>query len=148
MLEITTEKVIEASIPEVWKVLTNFSEYQHWNSFMPKISGKFIEGEKLTVHIVPPEGKPDQFTATLVKVDDLKEFRWVGSFIAPWLVRGEHYFQLTRISNQRTLLTQGEIFTGLLIPLVAKKLNGNVRKGFENMNNDLARRCLLIKQGV
>jgi hypothetical protein len=144
MLEIKTEKVIDASLEDIWKVLTNFSDYKNWNSFITNISGTLVENEKLIVHISPPNGKKEKFSPNLLKVKKLQEVRWAGVFISPWLFRGEHYFKLTKISEKQTLLTQGEIFTGLLVPLAAKKLNGNVKKGFENMNEDLRKKCCAI----
>ncbi|NNM60345.1 MAG: SRPBCC domain-containing protein [Legionellales bacterium] len=142
MLEIKTEKVIEATLEDTWKVLVNFSDYNDWNSLIPNISGKLAEGEKLIVQIKPPGQKAAQFKPHLTKVNELCEFRWVGVFIMPILFRGEHYFQLTKISDEKTLFTQGEIFTGLLVPIVAKKLRENVKQGFENMNDDLAKKLL------
>ncbi len=141
MLEIKTEIVIEANLENVWKTLTNFNDYKNWNSFITDISGSLTEGSVLSVHINPPGEKPDKFMPRLLKVAEPVELRWVGVFMFPLLFRGEHYFQLKKISQDKTLFIHGEIFTGLLIPFAAKKLTGNVKKGFEKMNIDLAKKC-------
>jgi len=59
--------------------------------------------------------------------------------LRPGLFDGEHYFRIEPLSEARLRFHQGEIFTGLLVPLFARSLDGNVRQGFDAMNEALKR---------
>ena len=44
MKEIRKETEIEAPVPDVWMVLTDFASYPEWNPFMRSIKGDLAEG--------------------------------------------------------------------------------------------------------
>ena len=70
------------------------------------------------------------------------EIRWRGSFVIPGLFDGEHYFQISESKTGRVLFTHGEIFTGLLVPLVFQgKMRHATEAGFEAMNRALKLRA-------
>jgi hypothetical protein len=56
------------------------------------------------------------------------------------LFDGEHYFILAPGNAGSTILTQGEDFAGLLVPLLRSALEGKTRAGFEAMNLALKQR--------
>jgi len=80
-----------------------------------------------------------RFLPTLLAVSPKREFRWKGKLVVPGLFDGEHYFKLETTPNGGVLLHQGETFTGLLVPLFRKSLDGATRQGFVAMNEALKR---------
>jgi hypothetical protein len=50
---------------------------------------------------------------------------------------GDHYFILKPISDSETILIQGEMFSGILVPFFKKMIHGNTKKGFEIFNEAL-----------
>lgn len=48
------------------------------------------------------------FRPMLLKVANQQELRWLGRLGLPGLFDGQHYFQLTALSNGGTRFTQGE----------------------------------------
>lgn len=137
MLELKTEIIINASAEKIWQVLADFNRYPSWNPFVQEISGSLMTGEQLIVKIVPPGKKGMRFLPILIKVEKPREIRWVGKFLFKFLFRGEHYFILEPMSETQTKFIHGEIFTGLLVPLIEKDLRGAAYEGFVQMNEAL-----------
>jgi hypothetical protein len=137
MLELKTEIIIDAGAEKIWQILADFKRYPLWNPFVKGILGNLAIGEKLTVQIASPGKKEMTFLPTLVTVKENHEIRWVGKFLLSPLFRGEHYFILEPINDHQTRFIHGEIFSGLLVPLMQKDLRGATYQGFIQMNEAL-----------
>ena len=59
----------------------------------------------------------------------------------PGLFDGEHCFVIEPHGADRVRFVQHEAFTGLLVPLVPKTMESNIRQGFEAMNLALKARA-------
>lgn len=136
MLEIRTEIHIAAVPQRVWDVLMDFPGHAAWNPFVRSVSGTPAVGERLQVRIQPPGGKGMGFRPRVLAARPAQEFRWHGQLLLPGLFDGEHFFQL-RPHEGGTHFVHGERFTGLLVPLARRSLEGATRAGFEAMNRAL-----------
>ena len=139
MKVIETEIPISASPERVWAILTDLEKFSEWNPFITNIKGQSKVGERLTVHISPPNGKEMVFRPTVTSSIENKEFSWLGHFLLPGVFDGEHIFKIEP-SESGSLLIQKENFSGLLVPLFWGSLNKNTRAGFEKMNQALKER--------
>lgn len=77
--EIKSEISINTAPVTVWEYLTDFESYGNWNPFILSFTGRLVEGEKIEVTIKPHRSKPMNFNPILLKVEDNKEIRWLGS---------------------------------------------------------------------
>ncbi len=136
-MEIYTEIEIQASDEQVWKLLTDFASFPHWNLFIRQISGSLSEGAQLTVNFQPPGRDIITFRPTVLTVQPNRKLRWLGHFVIPGLLIGEHSFIIEPLATDRVRFIQQESFKGLLVPLLARQLNIDVRQGFEAMNQTL-----------
>jgi hypothetical protein len=59
----------------------------------------------------------------------------------PGLFDGEHSLTIEALEENRVRFVQSEAFRGLLVPLFARSLNNNTRRGFEEMNRALKERA-------
>jgi hypothetical protein len=141
MKELRTEIEIAASPEAVWSILTDFAAFPEWNPFIREASGEQKVGGKLRIRVVPSGGNGMVFKPTVLAHEPNRELRWVGRLPIPGLFEGEHGFILEPIGNGRTRLTQREVFTGLLVPLLTRSLDGGTKKGFEAMNLALKERA-------
>lgn len=130
---IETEIEINAPAARVWALLTDFDRMGSWNPFIKSISGTLVQGGRLSVHIAPPGKSGMQFKPTVLAVRPERELRWLGHLFVRGIFDGEHYFLLEPIGEQRTHLTQGEKFSGLLVGLLRGVLS-STEAGFEAMN--------------
>jgi hypothetical protein len=107
-----------------------------WNPFIKSISGSLTQGARLSVYITPPGKSGMRFKPTVLLVRPERELRWLGHLLVPGIFDGEHYFLLEPVGVSRTMLRQGEKFSGLLVSLVSGALSAT-EAGFKAMNTAL-----------
>ena len=133
---IETDIEINAPISRVWTLLTDFAAMPTWNPFIKSISGNLTRGARLSVHIAPPGASGMWFKPTILSVRRERELRWLGHLFVAGIFDGEHYFLLEPNYGNRTRLTQGEKFSGLLVGLLSRTLS-STEAGFKAMNTAL-----------
>ena len=141
MKELRTEIDIDASAERVWAALTDFASFPKWNPFIREIRGTPAVGSRLEVTIGASGTKPMTFRPTVKNVVPNQELRWLGRVGIPGLFDGEHIFELVRTGPNRTRFVQRETFSGLFVPFLAKSLDRDARRGFEEMNRALRARA-------
>ncbi len=141
MKELKTAIAIDAAPSVVWQILMDFPAYPDWNPFIRSIQGQALPGAQLVARLQPPGGQAMTFKPTVLVADPEREFRWRGKLIVPGLFDGEHRFQIESLAANRVQFIHSEQFSGLLVPLLAKSLDTNVRQGFEAMNRALKARA-------
>ncbi|MFX1514534.1 MAG: SRPBCC family protein, partial [Promethearchaeota archaeon] len=129
-----------ASPERIWKILTEIENYPDWNPYIRHANGQIEQGHKLKLYIEPPGSDGMTFKPTVKKVVPNTELRWFGRLLIPKIFDGEHIFQLESQGNGKTRFIQREIFNGLLVRLYANRLDRDIKKGFEEMNQALKRR--------
>jgi len=131
---------IDASPTTVWSTLTDTAAYPDWNPFMTRLAGDFTVGATLEVRIEPPNARPMTFKPTVLAMEPERELRWLGKFILPGLVDGEHTLRIEPLAEGRSRFIQTERFSGLLVrPL--RSMLGKTELGFEQMNVALKARA-------
>jgi hypothetical protein len=141
MHEIITKIDINAPVEIVWSILLDFGSYPQWNPFIRSISGKAEAGARLKATIQLQGGKSITFRPRVLVAAPNKELRWRGRFILPGLFDGEHFFQLESVSENQTIFTQGEKFSGLLVPLLKSILDQGTKSSFISLNESLKTRA-------
>lgn len=141
MLTLRTEIQIAATPERVWNILMDFPSHAQWNPFLRSLEGMPLVGETLKVSIQPPGGRRMQFRPKVLAVETARELRWKGKLLVTGLFDGEHFFRLERTPNGMVSFAQGEIFSGLLVPLMKKSLEGPTKQGFIAMNEALKLRA-------
>jgi hypothetical protein len=131
---------IDASPATVWSILADTGAYPEWNPFMTKLAGDFTVGATLEVRIEPPNARPMTFKPTVLAAEPERELRWLGRFILPGLVDGEHSLRVEPLAEGRSRFIQTERFSGLLVRPLQSML-GKTALGFEQMNASLKARA-------
>lgn len=137
MKELRSEIEIQASAELVWQLLTDFASFPRWNPFIRQARGNVLVGERLEVIIQPSGASGMTFRPTILKAEPNQELRWLGHLLVSGLFDGEHIFTIEPLGTNRVRFVQREIFTGLLVPLFARGLDTDTRRGFEEMNQAL-----------
>jgi hypothetical protein len=133
---IETDIEIKAPVARVWALLTDFAAMPSWNPFIKSISGNLTQGARLSVYIAPPGKSGMRFKPIILTVRSERELRWLGHLFVAGIFDGEHYFLLEPNGEERTRLTQGEKFSGLLVGLLSSALS-STEAGFKAMNTAL-----------
>jgi hypothetical protein len=141
MKELHSQIEINASAERVWRVLTDFASYPEWNPFIRRISGELTTGERLQVRLEPPESRSITLRPKVLNAEPNHQVRWLGHLLVPGLFDGEPSFVIQPSGEDRVRFVQREAFRGLLVPLFARSLDNNTRRGFEEMNRALKERA-------
>ena len=144
---INTEVEIKAPVNAVWKVLTDFGKYQEWNHFITSIEGNLEKGAKLSITVEPPGLGAMKFKPDIKVLDQEKELCWLGHLMVTGIFSGRHSFRLEELENFRTRLVQSESFSGLLVPVVRKRMERPTLMGFEMMNEEVKVRAEAMSRG-
>ncbi len=139
--ELVSQIEINASPEVVWQVLIDFNNYPNWSQFVLYIAPEnkdvktVNKGEYLNITVQSPNEDPMDFNPEVLVFDDVKELRWRGNIGGmDFIFSGEHYFKLEKTAHNKTLLIHGELFNGLLLPLLKERLFENTPAGFEQFN--------------
>ena len=131
---------IDASPDLVWRVLTDLPSHPDWNPFIREISGDVAIGARLRVHITPPGKRGMTFQPVVTAATPGRELAWLGKLGVRGIFDGAHRFRIEDLGGGRSRVTQGETFTGVLVPLLGGSLNATA-EGFDQMNQALKARC-------
>ena len=140
MKKLHTQIEINAAPERVWQVLAEFALYPEWNPFITSASGTAAIGERLEVRIDPPGGRAATFRPVVTEAQAPQRLEWLGKLLFKGLFDGRHRFEIEATSGGTNFI-QSEEFTGVLVPLLAKSLDGPTREGFELMNRAIKERA-------
>jgi hypothetical protein len=135
MYEVETSLEINASTERVWDVLTLFRQWDEWNPIITRVRATLSPNTPMgfTISI---RGRELKIKAEMVKVEPGKEIRWRGpsSRLLGSLARGEHYLVVERAGVGKSRIVHGEQFGGLLLPIIWRKLEADLRAAYSEMN--------------
>ena len=141
MKELHSEIEIDASAERVWGVLTDFASYPQWNPFIRRIGGKLEVGERLEVRLQPPDSRSITLRPKVLRAEPNRLMRWVGHLFVPGLFDGEHSLAVHPLGEGRVRFVQHEAFKGVFVRPLARSLDTNTLRGFEEMNGALKERA-------
>jgi hypothetical protein len=132
---------IDAGPERVWQVLTDLPAYPQWNPFIVRAEGHVDVGSALTLRMQPVGGRVATLRPTVVEATEPWRVRWMGRLGLPRILDANHEFRIEALPDGRSRLTQDEVFTGLLVPIVAKSLDRGTLPAFAAMNAALKERA-------
>jgi hypothetical protein len=135
-----TEIQIDAPPAAVWAVLTDFAAHAAWIPFLVAVEGEARQGARLHVTLAPPEGRRISMRPTITEVEPGRVLEWWGHLGVRGIFDGRHRFEL-HPTGSGTHLVQEETFTGVLVPFLARMIDGPTAAGFALMNNALRDRA-------
>jgi len=131
--QLITEIVIDAEPAAVWAVLTDLPAYPDWNPFIVEAAGNLIVGARLRNRIQPPDGKAMVFRPVITEFQSDRVLEWLGRLGIPGIFDGLHRFELVP-SGEATRLIHSERFRGVLVGMMRRSIDSEIRAGFEAMN--------------
>lgn len=142
------ETAIDISAPRerAWRVLTDFASFPQWSRFIEAIEGEARPGARLSARL--NDGGGAMQIRPEVLVCEPYELRWLGVLGASFLFSGEHYFRLQPLPGGGTRLTHGEVFGGLMVPLLWPRLNTRTRQGFGDFNAALKAQAEALDRAI
>jgi hypothetical protein len=123
---------IKATPEKIWKIITHAQEYTKWNSTIKSLEGTIAPGHKIKLRATLDEKRV--FTLTVAEFTPYKIMVW-KSGAAP-MFKGMRTYTLTDAKDGTTDFTMAEVFSGLMLPMIAGSLP-DFRPAFEQFAADL-----------
>lgn len=139
---VTTTVEVDAPAREVWAVLCDLDRYPEWHPHIREATGQVVMGSRVKFRMAPPGRRPFTIRPEVVAAEPAVELRLLGHApVLSMLFSGEHSFVLSPIESSvaRTQVVQGEIYRGLVVPLIGKTIAAT-RTEFDDVNQALKRR--------
>ncbi|HEY5683708.1 MAG TPA: SRPBCC domain-containing protein [Sulfuricaulis sp.] len=130
---------IATSAEIVWRVLTDFNAYPHWNPFLISIYGPPVPGQRLKIQARYPRGGTVKFTVRMMKSIPAAELRWRRRRLIEGIFDREQAFFIVPNGIKGVRFIQREHFSGLLVPLIMPIITDQTHKAFSMMNLALKR---------
>jgi hypothetical protein len=147
-------KLEDTTVREVAGIILDIQNWHTWNTFCPKVT--VADADYLDGHVLPklkvglefgllvnmPNTPPDNLIysheiTTNIEVNDTKaNLRWKSTLLQA-VQRTDRYVLLEQ-RGQDVIMVNGEIFHGLMVPLMDLfSIIDHVTVGFQNMNKDM-----------
>jgi len=144
MRSFATSITIRARPETVWALLTDAAGFPQWNSTVERIDGRIAAGEKVTVHAKAAPGRA--FPLIVTGFAPPQRMVWAGG-MPLGLFTGTRSFTLTPTADGEVRFAMGEVYGGLLAPLIARSIP-DLQPAFDTFAADLKRRAESAAQPV
>jgi hypothetical protein len=141
MREVYTDIRINASLETVLDMVTDLPAYKTWNPFIVESIGKAALGERLTCRPRVGKNRVATFHPKVTRLEKGKVFAWTGHVLMPGIADGVHIFELKNEEPGTVHLIHRQEFSGILIPLLWKRIEKTAKRGFTLMNEALKKRA-------
>jgi hypothetical protein len=118
----------------VWAALTDFDRWAAWNPIIPGVRGSPRTGARLTLSLISPVlplRRPLPVRVRVLAFEPGRALRWKGG--VPGIFTAEHGWQLEPAGSGTAVVHQ-ECFRGLLVPLLARRMERTLPASYEAMN--------------
>ncbi len=122
---------IKASADKVWALMTNATDFPRWNSTVKSIEGRIASGE--TIKLVAVISPTRTFNLHIIEFAPGKRMVWSDGNA---IFKGVRTYTVTSKSDNSTDFTMSEIYTGLMLPMIAGSLP-DFTSTFEQYASDL-----------
>jgi hypothetical protein len=139
---IRTTLDIDAPPAKVWSILADLAHWDDWNPIIRRVRGR-VEADAPIDFSLRLGKRAVPIQARMLRVEPERELCWKGPrarALAP-IFAGEHYFAVEPLDAGRTRFVHGERFTGLLVPVLWRRLEPALLRGYAKVNEALKRRA-------
>lgn len=133
-LEYSIRCDVQAAPEKIWGLLTDAKRFPEWNSTVTSIGGEIALGQKLSLKV--PLDPKRTFTPKVTRFEPGQVMEWSDGF-AP-MFKGVRTFTLTQKGPGVTEFAMGEVFSGLMLPMIKGSLP-DFTPAFEAYAADLKR---------
>jgi hypothetical protein len=129
---VRVEMSVTAPRARIWRLLTNFEQYERWNPYVVRARGDARIGNELTLGTE----SGDEITPEVMDVKAKRKLRWRSRLLAPGILDEEQTFRILPLANGRFQLVSESRIEGVLAPFAD---TSDRERGFTRMLRAMAR---------
>jgi hypothetical protein len=136
---------IQAPAHVIWDVLYDLDSWSQWNPMYPKAAGAIRIGETLKLTVAVPGQPPQEIAPTVLEWVPNEQLHWKLSMLGGF-IKSTRFIEIETLADESCIVSNGELFSGLMGPSLAKRMGGSITRGFREMNEALKARAELLWQ--
>lgn len=136
---------VDARPEEVWAVLVDHAAYPRWNPVVVHVRGDVRVGARAVETVRTGRGRDLTFRSRVLVVDRPHELVRRGRLLLPGVFTGVHRYRLDARDGGGVRVVQSERLTGVLVPLLRRRLTTQSQAQFRAVNAALARRVVELR---
>lgn len=127
---------INAPAHVIWSFIYDLSTWAHWNPIYPKAEGTIRIGSRLDLTLALPGEAHRQIHPVVLEWVPDAQLHWRLGLLGG-LVSNVRYLEIDSLGPENCIFSNGELFGGLLGPLVVRQAGRGIRRGFAAMGEAL-----------
>ncbi len=131
-LKIESRIGVQSPATVIWAMISNISDWPDWNPIYPKAEGDIQFGAKLTLEVALPGEAPRVIQPVIQDWTPNEQIIWSLQLMGG-LIRSTRYLEIETLDNGNCIFSNGEIFEGMLMPLIPKKTRRAIKTGFTQL---------------
>jgi hypothetical protein len=136
---------IQAPPEVIWEVIADLSAWHEWNPLYPRAEGTIRIGQPLSLTLALPGQKPQEIAPVVLEWVPNEQLHWRLSLMGG-LIRTIRFMEIERLAEESCIVSNGEIFGGLVGQRAAKRVGNAIYRGFREMDEALKARAEAIWQ--
>jgi hypothetical protein len=136
---------IQAPAEVIWEVISDLESWSQWNTLYPKASGQIRIGAVLELTLALPGQAEQQIRPTVLEWVPNDQLHWRLTMLGG-LVKTTRYFEIESLAEASCIVSNGELFAGLMGPRIGKRMARNIYRAFVSMDEALKARAEALWQ--
>jgi len=131
---------VRAPAEAIWSLVAAIEAWPAWNPLYPRAQGRLRIGERLELDVALPGLPPRTIRPVIVDWVPNEQVIWRLSMLGG-LAKSIRYIEIDQLTESGAIVSNGEIFDGLLGPWLARRLRGPLKAGFSAMGEAIKARA-------
>jgi hypothetical protein len=131
---------VQAPAEVIWDVIYDLAGWSEWNPLYPKATGDIHIGSTLNVTLALPGQQPREIHPVIREWVPNEQLHWNLSLMRG-LLKSVRYLEIEQLAEASCIVSNGEIFGGMMGPSAAKRMGRTIHRGFREMNEALKARA-------
>lgn len=127
---------VQAPAEVIWDLIYNLEGWADWNPLYVKAEGQVRIGSELSLTMVLEGEEPQVIKPTVLEWVPNDQLHWKLKMMGG-LVNNTRFIEIEILDVASCIVSNGELFGGLLGPRVVKRIGRKVHRGFQGMNEAL-----------
>jgi hypothetical protein len=132
MVKLEHRTGVRASAEAIWAVLADIESWPRWNPLYTRAQGQIRIGAQLELEVALPGQAPRTIRPVVEDWVPNEQLHWRVSMLGG-LVKSTRYFEIEQLAPGSCIFSNGELFGGLAGPIIARRMRGPIRAGFQAM---------------
>lgn len=127
---------IQAPAEVIWRLIYDLDGWSRWNPLYPKASGDIHIGQPIDVTLALPGETPRELRPVILEWVPNEQLHWKLSMLGGF-IRTVRYVEIEQLAESSCIVSNGEIFGGMMGPGLARRMGNRIHRGFRQMNEAL-----------